>query len=392
LASSNKPFVIPIFIPHAGCPHRCVFCDQQRTTGAPPGLPNADVIENNIAEFLGYRKNPGRWTEISFFGGNFLGLQPKDIGELLGIAAAHVYNGAVDGIRFSTRPDTIDQTRLAAIADFPVSTIEIGVQSMNDKVLRLNSRGHTARETTKAVALIRRHTKCDLGLQMMIGMAGDSLASAMESAEQLCALAPDFVRIYPMLVLKGSVLESWHAQGRYQPLTLSDAIAQTKAVYRLFSTCGIPVIRMGLQPTEELNPGAGVAAGPFHPAFGELVRGAVWRDTLEAHLARCDRSKDHVTIKVNPHHLSQARGQKNGNIAFLHRRFSPLRITIFADKAIPRNAVAINNRQFILNTGIYHGHQNRTRKAPGSSRSADPGNQTAPAGPFNQTADHDGTH
>jgi histone acetyltransferase (RNA polymerase elongator complex component) len=366
LASSNKPFIIPVFIPHAGCPHRCVFCDQQRTTGAAPGLPAADVIEKAITNFLGYRRDPNRRTEISFFGGNFLGLPPNDIGELLGIAAAHVESGAVDGIRFSTRPDTIDKVRLTAIADFPVSTIEIGVQSMDDSVLKLNGRGHTARETKQAVALIRRHTACDLGLQMMIGMAGDSPAATMGSAEQLCTLAPDFVRIYPMLVLKGSVLETWHTQRRYQPLDLAEAVEQTKAVYELFSTRGIPVIRMGLQPSEELNPGAGVVAGPFHPAFGELVRSAVWRDTLEAHMACCHYSKERIIIKVNPRHLSQAKGQKNANTAYLHRRFSPTKIKICGDNAISMNIVAIDNRQFAINTGTYHGYQSPTGSTPGS--------------------------
>ena len=201
---------------------------------------------------------------------------------------------------------------------------------------------------------------------MMIGMAGESFDSALRSAEQIGALAPDFVRIYPMLVLRDSALERWHARGRYQPLTLTEAVSRTKALLQLFTSLDIPVIRMGLQATEELNPQAAVVAGPFHPAFGELVRAAVWRDFLEDCLLQCDGLYGRVTIKVNPHHLSQAKGHQNSNINCLHQRFNSLKIDICADNAIAMDRVEINNHHFTLNTGIGHAHQSRTGKASGS--------------------------
>ena len=168
-----------------------------------------------------------------------------------------------------------------------------------------------------------------------------------------------------MLVLKGSALERWHARGRYQPLTLAEAVSQTKALLQLFGSLKIPVIRMGLQATAELNPQAAVVAGPFHPAFGELVRAAVWRDFLEDCLMRCDGLFGRIAIKVNPHHLSQAKGHQRSNINYLHQRFNPLKIDICADNAIAMDRVEVYNHQFTLNTGIGHAHQSRTGKASG---------------------------
>jgi histone acetyltransferase (RNA polymerase elongator complex component) len=196
---SKRPFIVPVFLPHAGCPHRCLFCNQHATTGQEDTLPSARTVRKTITDFLAHRRDPTRFTEISFYGGNFLGLPPEQIQLLLATAAAFVHKGRVNGIRFSTRPDTIDAKRLDLIAPYPVTTIELGVQSMQDDVLERSARGHTADDTRRAVALLAGRPYA-LGLQMMVGLPGDTTASALATARQLAGLSPDFVRIYPAVV------------------------------------------------------------------------------------------------------------------------------------------------------------------------------------------------
>jgi histone acetyltransferase (RNA polymerase elongator complex component) len=342
-----KPFVVPVFIPHAGCPHRCVFCDQTRTTGHRNGLPTPLAIDAAISQFLSYRKDPDQRTEIAYYGGNFLGLPPSEITKLLEIANRYIQQGRADAIRFSTRPDTIDQDRLALVKAYPISTIELGAQSMNEAVLTQSRRGHTAQDTRSAMALLKRepwHT----GLQMMVGLAGDTSDTALESGRQLAALHPDFVRIYPCLVLEGSPLARLFAQSRYTPLTLEQAVEQVKALYTLFARAGIPVIRMGLQPTIELNAQTGVIAGPFHPAFGELVHSAVWLAALQQRLAALDLSAGHLEIRVHPHQLSRLNGHKRQNIIRIKLQFGLKTIQTRTDACLPENAAIVNGYRMAL--------------------------------------------
>jgi len=279
-----KPFIVPVFIPHAGCPHQCLFCNQRATTGRSATFPQAGSIRAEIDRFLAYRRDKRRPTEISFYGGNFLGLSPDRIADLLDLAADYVRCAAADGIRFSTRPDTIDPERIELITNYPVTTVELGVQSMRDDVLALCRRGHTSTDVRDAVAGLRTLPELRLGLQMMIGLPGDSEAGALDSAVRIADLGPDFTRIYPTLVLEGSPLARWYSQGRYTPLSLTAAVDLARRISGIFQSRGIPVIRMGLQPTEELSTSAALIAGPFHPAFGDLVHSAAWLDSLIGHL------------------------------------------------------------------------------------------------------------
>jgi histone acetyltransferase (RNA polymerase elongator complex component) len=339
--ATQKPFVVPIFIPHAGCPHRCVFCDQTRTTGRTERLPGAEELDDAIGRFLGYRKDPRRYTEISFYGGNFLGLPEDKILFLMEHAARYVAMGQADGIRFSTRPDTIDRRRLGLLERFPVTTIELGVQSMNDQVLAASRRGHTARDAGKAVALLKE-TTYRLGLQMMVGLPGDTFSSAMATGEAVCALEPDFVRIYPTLVLKGSALARWYRQKKYRPMALDDAVEQVKALWILFACGAIPVIRMGLQATDGLDTGADVAAGPYHPAFGELVHAALWREALDRCIKTLGLKARPLEVRLHPRLVSRVRGQHNENVDRLTRAFALSAIRFTPDERLPLDRILVN--------------------------------------------------
>lgn len=342
-ARQSKPFIVPVFIPHAGCPHRCVFCNQHSTTGKTESLPPAAVIRKTITDFLAYRRDDDRWTEISFYGGNFLGLPPDQIQLLLATVTPFVRQGRADGIRFSTRPDTVDAERLALISKYPISTIELGVQSMSDQVLHRSQRGHTVDDTLHAVRLLKEQPYW-VGVQMMIGLPGDTQALALATARQLATLAPDFARIYPTLVLRGSALARWYAQGEYAPLTLNEAVSLTAELYRIFARHDIPVIRMGLQATAELSPQADLVAGPYHPAFGELVQSALWQDAMARHLDQEGLIGGNVVLDVNPRLLSQIKGPQDDNIIGLIDRCRLQSLEVRTNEEVPADTVNLNGK------------------------------------------------
>ena len=305
-------------------------------------MPDRSQIQSEINRFLDYRHDQRRWTEIAFFGGNFLGLADNRILDLLRLTETYLQTGQVQGIRFSTRPDTIDPHHLKLIRDWPVSTIEIGAQSMDASVLAATRRGHSPDDTVRAMALLRSHSS-RIGLQMMVGLPGETPQSALASAAQFAALKPDFVRIYPCLVLQDSPLAEWYRQKRYIPMGLGDSILLVKQIYRLMARQGIAVVRMGLQPTAELNPGAGVLAGPFHPAFGELVYCALWFDALDRVL-----SSQHVLegsdliIAVHPAVVSRVRGHRNDNLKRLRAKFDLEDIQTQPCPDMPKDSVTLN--------------------------------------------------
>lgn len=344
---TDKPFIVPVFTPHAGCPHRCIFCNQNQTSGQYNTLPSEDEVRAEINRFLSYRKDPERKTEISYYGGNFLGLPTGQIKAYLEIADDYIREGLAKGIRFSTRPDTICPDRLDLIQNYPVSTIELGVQSMNNKVLTLSQRGHTSQATLNAMALLKQ-AQWNIGLQMMVGLPGDSPSKAMETGRQLAALQPNFVRIYPCLVLEGSPLARWSAQGRYSPMSLDEAVDQVKALYTLFAKAKIPVIRMGLQPTDHLNATSGILAGPFHPAFGDLVHSALWLEALNQCIGSLELKDASLEIRMHPHLTSRVMGHHRSNIKKIQLQFQISNIRTVADASLPETSVMINGRPITI--------------------------------------------
>ncbi|UCD77818.1 MAG: radical SAM protein [Desulfobacterales bacterium] len=341
-AARNRPFIIPIFLPHAGCPHQCIFCNQVSITGAKREPVEAGQIRSQIHEFLSYKTARRKPVQISFFGGNFLGLKTEVIKFYLALAADFVHQGKVDSIRFSTRPDTIDLAQLNIIADYPVATIELGVQSMNNHILALAKRGHTEADTLRAVACLKARNY-NIGLQMMVGLPGDDEASSLKTAKKIADLKPDFVRIYPTVVLKNSRLASWYAKGTYRPLSLEDAVTQVKRLYLYFRKNNIQIIRMGLQASTDLSDGSTVLAGPYHPAFGHLVYSETFLDAACTAIKAVDSAGANVAIFVNPRRISIMRGLNNSNIEIIKRRFGFEKIRVVPDNDIEESSIKIDN-------------------------------------------------
>jgi histone acetyltransferase (RNA polymerase elongator complex component) len=344
---NGRPLIIPLFIPHMGCPHQCVFCNQRTITGSAGQIPTPDQIRAEVARYLRFAKKRYATIQISFFGGNFLGLERKVMIGLLDTAATFVEGGAVDSLRFSTRPDTLCPESLAAIARFPVKTVELGVQSMNNSVLDACRRGHAAADTIAAATLLKDEGY-QLGLQMMVGLPGDDDAGAMFTARQLAHLKPDFVRIYPTLVLAGSPLARIFRAGNYHPLALDAGITLVKRLYLLFKKKGIPVVRMGLQASDGLADPAALLAGPYHPAFGHLVHGEIVLDAIGAVLAGMNGISGKLTIRVHPTMVSRVQGLNKKNIKHLRQRFNLESIAIDQDDWLDPKQLMLGDKTIIL--------------------------------------------
>jgi histone acetyltransferase (RNA polymerase elongator complex component) len=339
---SGRPFIIPVFIPHAGCPRRCAFCNQGAVTGAREEAFSPADLRRQVEGYLGLRSaRRGGRAQIAFFGGNFLGLDGEARRTLLAEAALFCAEGRVDGIRFSTRPDTVSRERLEALKRFPVQTVELGVQSMNDRVLGRSLRGHTAEDTRRAVGLLRQ-AGYEVGLQIMIGLPGDDEAASMQTGLAAAALAPDFVRIYPTLVLAGSLLAEWYREGSYRPLDLEEAVGLARKLLLLFRGHGIPVARMGLQHTEELAAAGTVLAGPHHPAFGERVHAECFFEAASAGLGRSGASAGpELRLEVHPRSVSRMQGLGRANAARLRAGFGFESVRVLADPALAEDAIRL---------------------------------------------------
>jgi len=346
---SARREILPIFIPHLGCPHTCVFCSQNAITDrdAQSALRALnDLLESgrqrkagSTGEIDGSRQ--GR--ELAFYGGSFTAIPVAQQLVYLEKAKQALDAGLVSSVRLSTRPDAVDMETLDRLRHYGVTTVEFGAQSMCDEVLRLSGRGHTSEDVRRA-ARMTREAGLSLGLQMMTGLPGDSEEGALETARELILLCPDFVRIYPTVIVRGTALERLWREGLYREHTVEDAVRVCSRLLPLFDEAGIPVIRLGLNPTDRLS-GGDALAGAYHPALGELVYSRILRNRMEDMLSSLDCAGRDVEILVPPTRLSQAIGQKKANLLWLADRFclSSLRI-------LPDSSAAAEIRIHILKT------------------------------------------
>jgi histone acetyltransferase (RNA polymerase elongator complex component) len=230
---------------------------------------------------------------------------------------------------------------LDIIASYPVSTVELGVQSMDDQVLALCRRGHTSRDTTKAVSRLKEMGMA-IGLQIMVGLPGDDEAGCIETAQRVADLAPDFVRIYPTIVLESSPLAEWHRQGIFEPLGLDQSVTLVKKLYLHFRNNRIPVIRMGLAPSDDFDAAAEIVAGPFHPAFGHLVYSEIFLDRVCRIIRSRKTVPDRLLVHVHPRSVSRFRGFRNRNIKQLKNRFNIRSIDVVPDPGLDIESVMID--------------------------------------------------
>lgn len=311
---------ISIFVPHAGCHNQCSFCNQQKISGADLCAEEQEV-EHAAGIALASLGEGAAQAEIAFFGGSFTAIERERMLRLLQTAYPFVRDGRIKGIRISTRPDAVDEEILTLLKAYGVTAIELGAQSMDDQVLALNRRGHTAQDVITASRLIRA-SGFELGLQMMTGLYASDGLKDWKTAQALIALQPDTVRIYPTIVLEGTALAQLVEKGEYEPQTLESAVTLCAKLLLQFHRAGIPVIRLGLHSGGNVE--AGYISGPWHPAFRELCENEIYlANALEA-LDAQNISGGNAMLLVAPGTVSKMTGQKQKNLKYIleHRQIA----------------------------------------------------------------------
>ena len=319
----KKQYIIPIFVPHLGCPNDCTFCNQTKISGQQKQVTENDV-RDTIDYYLSNFKEKNTYKEVAFFGGSFTGIDIETQNKLLGAAYDYIKEKKIDGIRISTRPDYIDKATLKRLKKYKVKTIELGCQSSNDFVLKKAKRGHTFEDIKQASKLIRRY-RFTLGHQMMIGMQDSNEIDDLNTAKDLAKLKPKIVRIYPVLVIKGTELEKEMNEGNYEPLDLEKAVERCKEITYFFNSKKIKVIRIGLQTTDTIcspeKEGSEVVAGPYHEAFRQLVESSIYYDIIVSRIKNINMNVKEVEIRVNPQDINNVVGYKKQNIQKLKEAY-----------------------------------------------------------------------
>ena len=249
---SKRHYIIPIFISHQGCPHQCVFCNQDRIAKVVQEEVTERDVRETVDEYLKTIDHKNSTVEISFFGGTFTAINVNKQKELLAVAKEYKEKGYIDKIRMSTRPDAINKYILDYLKDYKVDIIELGVQSLDDEVLRLSGRGHSAEEVEKASKLIKEYG-ITLGHQIMPGLPGDTFEKDIETVKKSIKMKPDICRIYPSLVIKDTPMADMYERGQYKPYSLEEAVDISKELSKLYKDANVNIIRIGLQPTESIT-------------------------------------------------------------------------------------------------------------------------------------------
>ena len=322
--------MIPFFIPHVGCPHVCTFCNQSRITETVGiGHLTPEYIASTIKDYVGDSKNDKFW-EVCFYGGSFSAIDQKLQIQLLKPAYEALQSGLIDSIRCSTRPDAVSDGQLELLCSLGMKTIELGVQSMDDTVLSLAKRGHTSDDVKVAVKQLRKF-EFTVGLQLLPGLLGDSWETIIQTAVEITALQPDFVRIYPVLVIDHTELAEQYKSGIYEPLSLELALQYCAFLKTWFESHYITVIRTGLQSTEELDTGTSLLAGPYEPAMGELVSNEQWRQRIEycmnEHTEYFEETIKAVVVKYPRSLTSKVRGLKKRNVEYFENMYKDITFT-----------------------------------------------------------------
>lgn len=345
--------IIPIFIMNRGCSRRCLFCNERMTAGERPQQITEAAFRETIRACLRSAGRKDGPVQIAFYGGTFTGMEQEEQRRLLELASPFLREGAADGIRLSTRPDEIDAEGLDLLKAFGVTTVEVGAQSLDDEVLLRSGRGHKAADAVRAVTLLRERG-FETGIHLMAGLPGDSPDCFAQTIEKVIALRPDTVRIHPTLVLRDTALAEAFREGRYTPLTLAEAVDLCKNALKKLTNAGIPVIRLGLQTTRELEEPGAVVAGPFHPAFRALVESAIFLEMAEALLAAADDGEANmsgvVAFSLSPADLSNFLGRRRMNIAALKGRFGLDDVPVVPDPVLPRRTLVLTAGRRVLRT------------------------------------------
>lgn len=335
-----KHAVIPIFIPHKGCPFDCIYCNQKTISGQKDDV-TSEQIKQIIEGHLLSIDNAAD-IEIGFYGGSFTGIDKNQQIEYLKIANEYIYNGRIGGIRLSTRPDYISKEILEYLVQYNVKIVELGVQSFDEDVLAKSCRGHSSEDVYKACKLIKE-SGINLGIQTMIGLPGDNVEKDLYTAAETIKLSPALVRIYPTLVIRNTYLEKMYLNNKYNPLSIDDAVDLCAQILDMYRKNGINVIRIGLQPTDTIQEGMDVVAGPFHPAFRQLVEARLALQLMDEYIKKNNLADSKaIEIYTGNNNISNVVGQKKSNIKYLKGKYKYDSIRVKADQSLGAEIIIRN--------------------------------------------------
>jgi histone acetyltransferase (RNA polymerase elongator complex component) len=326
---------------YRGCPNRCIFCNEKITAGDFPDRITENAFRETVYGYLNNNRRKADNIQIAFYGGNFTGIDRTYQTRLLGFARHFMEKGLVHSIRISTRPDYIDNESLSLLEKSHVRTVEIGAQSMVDEVLNLSNRGHSAADVKNGIRILKERG-FETGMHLMVGLPGDTESRFKYTVDETIALHPDTVRIHPTIVFSDTALAESYHNGNYCPMTIGDAIEYCKQALMKFEEADIPVIRLGLQTTQQMEEDGSIVAGPFHPAFRSLVEGSIFLDMASSLLERTLIRDKEITFTLSPGDVSNFRGLRNQNISTLKGRFKLTEISVKTDPDQERGMLVMN--------------------------------------------------
>lgn len=337
----QPPVIVPVFLPFQGCKGRCVFCDQKAITSIDEKGVSTETIVRFLSDaFSKARRHEGKKVIVAFYGGTFTNNPLPVIRQILAATSSFREKGLFSSIRVSTRPDSLEEEKLLLMKEYGVDTVELGVQSMNDDVLNRAGRGHSSEHTRDAFYLLKS-LGFEVGAQLMAGLPGDSPAIFMDSVEEVIALRPSMVRLYPTVVIEGTALAGLYAGGRYTPLGLEETVSLCAQALARFEEEQIQVIRIGLAPSQELIEGRRMIDGPWHPCLGFLVRSRHYLQKAIKSLPSSDWMGLDVRVRVPSREITLLRGFRNQGLSALKAALSAKTLTVTPDDSIARGKLVV---------------------------------------------------
>lgn len=322
--NKDKQYTIPIFIPHRGCKNDCVFCNQVKISGVSTEVTVKDVdniISTRLKEF---KNQKNRKIEIAFFGGSFTGINVTEQIRFLRVASKYIKSGEVSKIRISTRPDYISIPILKMLKKYNVETIELGIQSMDNTVLKLSKRGHTSADVIRACKLIKLFN-FRLGAQIMVGLPGSNLDTELYTIKTILKLTPSDIRIYPVYVINPSKLYEMYLKGDYTPLAVDNAIYRCHKIINECQKTNIRIIRLGLQSTDDICVNNKEIIGPVSDNFAEYVMSDIVKEKIEEEIKRKIGKYGENTILniiVPKRYISIVIGPKKRNKVYFENKYN----------------------------------------------------------------------
>lgn len=348
----KKYYIIPIFVPHEGCPHDCAFCNQGKITGEETdhikgpkfkleNSVNAKFVKDTVSEYIKtIKKEDDTTVELSFFGGTFTAIDISKQRRLLSVAKEYKEKGIIDFIRLSTRPDYIDDDILSHLKSFNVDIIELGVQSLDEEVLLKSTRGHSSDDVKKASRLIKDYG-FTLGHQIMLGLPSDNKEKDIETTKKSISMKPDIARIYPALTIKDTAMEYMYNNNMYVPYSLDECVDIAKECYKLYINSGVKIIRVGLQATDNITDGEDIITGPFHPAFRELVESSIICDSLYDLIIKQKKVLT-VSLVISNKSISKLYANKKRYFLELTQKLKGVNIAVNVDFNLDKNIIDVN--------------------------------------------------